>query len=1071
MSLSTTLGRTISHAAPNPTGACKACERTGLPILPLRAAYAPSPGQTYRRQPAARNEPATVQMRLDQPRILRQGYLYVLLDEMEWQAYEVTPEGALRQFRPYQVPRDEPSPLSKDCVNKDHDVPASFINIDAGKFSTAWIAIANDPWPESVLNQYLCGKAADGTDPRERLYKLDLKRARDDPAKVGIAMTEDNLGLGSVLEYAEGNPGDFDSVHGFYSRNHRLGAMEGHIRTIVQREKLPNGVLALVLPDPIGVVQECNAQRVHLFREMQEWRAEPQRRFEFFTSQALLGIKELQAAWAKAEAEEEVKAAEENRRRHNNSIAGLKVGYPQVHIPGEAERIAKNKQAEAKERLEERYDERARATFEEAYLAAQDNWQKAVDRVGELYVREYLSRPFQLAVQYDYSATSWRSTEGFIRMLALCLAGGPTEVIKEGDKKLGATQRLWKAQLEDRESHLYQALVAKDMALLNQLQTALTGNDVGKAYDTIKTVIGTAEGKTLMVAPVQEAIGQLLAAMGSASNALGQQLASQTHALVGRLHSAAFLRYSGQHVTQIIVSLKLGEYLSLLHQTLQEGIDKFVAHIDENFRKPATKKIRAMVVSGFIAIAVPGNHGKVVDLMIWSLESADELKERLRDLRRTATEGVADAIRAVSVGAATLQTGAVQMVGTLAIGAEQARDLAREAMRKMRTTVVSAAPTGANLLLGLGSLWFQQDSLRKNYATLLNAPESVRAEALAAVWSSSIGVMGAGVEVVGVGIQVLRPDMTITVQARGGAKTVMLGLRIAQYGGAVTAVSGLMDGVQHMFAAIRAGAVGDSKAQIYSGLATMAALGSAIAGIVGALAPQATLLGPIGIAIALGVLAYILAMQARKARSSSLELWARYSRWGSPSENRRWTSESDFDTAVGSLNAAVLGMTAEMAIEMKLYKKGDIPFPIDGQTDWKRGRIWIGEYIVFQISLPGYEESSARYQWELTVYRPGDYQGQIIASGESGKPTTDLPPPTSRLNSDYFENTTAPIITTDEATQTLTISGAIALHAINGVHAVKLEAKFWPDRNDISGFAHLLCQEDKTDSRPGKKQP
>ena len=130
MSLSTTLSRTISHAAPIPTDACKACERTGLPILPLRAAYAPAPGQTYRRQPAASNAPATVRMRLDQPRILRQGYLYVLLDEVEWQAYEVTPEGALRQFRPFQVPRDEPSPLSQACLRRNHDVPASFINID-----------------------------------------------------------------------------------------------------------------------------------------------------------------------------------------------------------------------------------------------------------------------------------------------------------------------------------------------------------------------------------------------------------------------------------------------------------------------------------------------------------------------------------------------------------------------------------------------------------------------------------------------------------------------------------------------------------------------------------------------------------------------------------------------------------------------------------------------------------------------------------------------------------------------------------------------------------------------------
>ena len=1064
MSLSTTLSRTISHAAPNPTDACKACERTGLPILPLRAAYAPAPGQTYRRQPAASNAPATVRMRLDQPRILRQGYLYVLLDEVEWQAYEITPEGALRQFRPFQVPRDEPSPLSQSCVHRNHDVTASFINIDTERFSTAWIAIANDPWPESVLNQYLCGKAADGSDPKDRFYKLDLKSARENPGSVGIAMTEDNLGLDSVLEYAEVTGGDFNSVHGFYSRNHRLGAMAGHVRTIVQREELQHGVLALVLPDPIGVVQECNAQRVALFREMQEWRAEPQRRFEFFTSQALLGIKELQDAWASAEAEEEAKAAEAHRLRHNQSLAGMKVGYPQVHIPGEAERIAKVKQAKAKERLEKRYDEAARAKFEKTYLATQADWQTVVDGVGEVYAQEYQSRPFRLAVQNDYSATSWRSTEGFIRMLGLCLAGGPTETVRKDDEKLGATQRLWKAQLEDPRSFLFQALLAQDTALLALLQTALTGNDLGKVYATIKSLIGTEEGKTLMVAPVQQAIGQLLAATANASNALGQHLASEAHTLVGHVHSAALLRYAGQHVTQIVVSLKLGEYLSLLNETLQEGVDEFIAHMDENFRKPAADKIRAMVVSGAIAIAVPGNHGKVVDLIIWSLESAEALQERLRKLRGTATEGVTKALRAVSVGAATLQTGAIQMVGTLAIGTEEARDLARVAMQKMRAAVVSAAPGGANLLLGLGSLWFQQDSLRKNYATLLSTSDSESAEALAAVWSSSFGVMGTGVEVVGVGIQLLRPDTTVVVHANGGGKTVMLGLRIAQYGGAIAAVSGLMDGVQYVFAAIRASNDGDAESKKIYRLAAGFAIGSAISGFFGAVSFKASLLGPIGIAIALGLITYALATHARTVESSSLELWCRSCRWGTPKENRRWTAESDFDTAAGALNAAVLGMTAEMEIKTQLVNKRDASFPIDDQADWKRVSAWAGEFIIYQISLPGYEESSSRYRWALAVYRPGDSQGQVIASGESGKPPTETPPPPAIKNSDYFLNTTTPTISSDAKTKTLRIKGAIALRTIHSVHAVKLEAHFWPDKNDKSGFARLLCQVDKTDS-------
>lgn len=1064
MSISATLGRTISHAAPNPTDACKACERTGLPILPLRAAYAPPPRQTYRPQSADSNEPATVQMRLDQPRVLRQGYLYVLLDETEWQAYEVTPEGALRQFRPYQVPRDEPSPLSKDCVNKDHDVPASFINIDTGKFSTAWIAIANDPWPESVLDQYMDGKAADGTDLKDRFYKLDLKSARDNPARVGIAMTEDNLGLDSVLEYAEVSPGDFDSVHGFYSRNHRLGAMEGHVRTIVQREKLPKGVLALVLPDPIGVVQECNAQRVNLFREMQEWRSEPQRRFEFFTSQALLGIKELQAVWAKAEAEEEAKTAEAERRKPIfHPIAGAAGLLGQRNIADDAKRIAESKQAEANERLEKRYDEGARASFEKTYRKAEANWQTAVDRIGELYVREYLSRPFQLAVQYDYSGASWRSTEGFIRMLALCLAGGPTEVIKKDDEELGATQRLWKAQLENQTSHLYQALVAKDMALLDQLQTALTGNDVGKAYDTIKAVIGTAEGKTLMVAPVQEAIGQMLAAMSNASNALGQHLASQTQALVGHLHSAAFLRYSGQHVTQIIVSLQLGEYLSLLNETLQEGIDKFVAHMDEHFRKPAAKKIRAMVVSGFIAIAVPGNHGKAVDLIVWSLERADELGKRLEKLQLTATEGVAKAVRAVRVGTATLQTGAVEMVGSLLIGAEDARDLARGAMRRMRNVTISVAPAGADLLLGLGSLWFQQDSLRKNYATLLNTPGSGNAEALAAVWSSSVGAMGVGVEILGVGVRALRPDLKITVQITGRTRAVTLGTRVAQYGGAIAASANALNALQFYFAANRVTSAGDEEAARFYVAAAAVSIVAVVSGVHASLVGGA-LLGPVGIALVLGLAAYGIASLATKKESSPLEMWARRTLYGLPERKRRWKTPLDLDSAIGELNAAVLGVAADVGIKFRMERASDIV--VAGEAYASHGdaaSIPMGVYLDYSISLPNYSPESSCHLCTVTVFRPGE-QEEAIASIEYVPGFEGPPSPRSTRNRDYHPKTTQPLVYFDNDRRSLIIRGAIALHATHGIHAVKLELSYWPDKSDKLGVAKIIRMHDKMDA-------
>ncbi|MFV3328094.1 toxin VasX, partial [Pseudomonas sp. NY15372] len=87
MSISKSIIIAMRQAIPNPNGACNACERSGLPILLLRTAYAPRPRATTALPLARNTEVAAVPLHGDQPRILRQGYVYVLLDQEVWQAY------------------------------------------------------------------------------------------------------------------------------------------------------------------------------------------------------------------------------------------------------------------------------------------------------------------------------------------------------------------------------------------------------------------------------------------------------------------------------------------------------------------------------------------------------------------------------------------------------------------------------------------------------------------------------------------------------------------------------------------------------------------------------------------------------------------------------------------------------------------------------------------------------------------------------------------------------------------------------------------------------------------------
>uniref|UniRef100_UPI00289E31A6 T6SS effector BTH_I2691 family protein n=2 Tax=Pseudomonas TaxID=286 RepID=UPI00289E31A6 len=252
---------------------CKACQRQGLPILPLRHAVVPDtrPG----------SDPATQTRR--GLRTLRSGYLYVLLDQRIWHAYEVTAQGHLRRFDPYEPNPGPPPSLPERCMHEDHDIPSSFLNIDTDTYGTAWLAFSSDPWPVAVLQAYKSGQY-----PAHRFEGLDLIQARKHPELLGLAMTPDNLQVDrEVFEYAQQLNGPFDSAHGFHSRFLRKTALRGYLTNAIARHKLENGVLAVVLDDTVGLIQEYNHQRLNWVVKRQAWREDPLRAYQLQTSQIL----------------------------------------------------------------------------------------------------------------------------------------------------------------------------------------------------------------------------------------------------------------------------------------------------------------------------------------------------------------------------------------------------------------------------------------------------------------------------------------------------------------------------------------------------------------------------------------------------------------------------------------------------------------------------------------------------------------------------------------------------------------------------------------------------------------
>ena len=810
---------------------------------------------------------------------------------------------------------------------------------------------------------------------------------------------------------------------------------------MTQQYKLPNGVLALVLPDPIGVVQELNAQRLERYRAMLEWRAEPQRNFEFYTSQALLGIRQLKAERAQVLAIKEAEAAVENRREYNARPQSYRAPLPSLDLEKEKQRRTLEDQADADERLDDRYDEEARGAFEASYQKTLALWQKIVDEVAEPYASQYQGAAFQLATANDYSVTSMRSVEAYTLMIRTCLDGGTTDKVEEGS--LGPTQRLWKKLLYDHNSHFYKALLAQDKRLLELLGDDLNGDERTRVYHTIKTIISSSEGKELMVVPVQAAIGGLLAAAATASSALGSELADHTKALVGHLHREALLRFSGIQVTQLTIALKVGEYLALLNEVLHEGTERLIGQLDQQFRKPAERKVRAMLLSNHFAPALASSYAALIEIKVWTLESSEALHARLQHLQAGVGDGLGDALRHVRIDATALKGGMTDLAYHLSVNAEAARMLARESIQGMRNAASAARPGAANTSLGLVSLYFQRDALLRSYQNMQKALSDRHPEALAAVMSASFGVMGATVESVGGVIQMLRPDLMIPVA--GQVRPVGMGIRVVQYGGALVAVATAMEGMQYGFAAVRASEVGDNAARnAYVGSAVLAG-SSALAGVVGSLG-TAGLLGPLGVALLLGLAAYALATWAKGNESQPLELWARHSYWGLPEKHRRWVTAQDMDIAIGALNAALLGLAADVEVIHRVQRPGDEVSGPGGTLDYR-------------AILPRYGVEESHYEWVLRAYQLSG-EGKVIAEGRAGDESR---PPAVAVWTGRGCDPHGPssVIHHDAKSGALEISGSIIFNGFLDFHAVELEVSYWPNKSDKQGVARLILKEDK----------
>ncbi|HWL29038.1 MAG TPA: T6SS effector BTH_I2691 family protein, partial [Burkholderiaceae bacterium] len=954
------VAQVVRETSPVPYGACKTCERVGMPILPLRWAVVPKNNAV---RALGKLSNADTQLSL---RTLRAGYLYVLLDRSVWQAYQVSPEGCLRQFNPYQAPHGTPTPLAKQCVTQGHDIRSSFIHVDSSAYRQAQIAFANDPWPVSVLDAYKTGNDADGKklDPshlqRFTTYTLAKLKSEPLPAEHALALEHGHALEDMVAEYAHGYQ-DFGSVHEFHSRADRLEAMRMYLRQAEKLNGLTNGVAGLMLPDPIGLAQELNGLVRAVQTQRQLWAQDEAgtivgaglnrqpvkhlRPYQYLTSQCLLGIKALYARQADAQTPDSSTPVLDYMPSES--------GSPPVFGDPAKERadVVKHRTDQQVDRLQKRYNEPARKAFQDAYDKQMQEFQRAIDAHGKDWAAQVAGEAWKCAVRYDYAGTDKYSAVACLKAVAASLTGGPCEALppppapgsSPKPQVLGPTSAAWKSLLEDAASPLYAALLARNAALRSAFTPILSAgampNDAGKKYyDTIKAIMGSSEIKSFREHHVHEAVDALLGAMQNAASRLDKQLSEGAKAAVSHIHSGSALLYANLQLTQVKVQLTVGEYYNLLSEQLHGSANR-AAHA-------LGKQARAMLFAGLISIPSPAVRNTLIDVTLWVRGTADQVKAEITNLRAAAQTGADNTWRKLVAGVKNLEPLAAQALQDIQISAASARLFAGRSFAGLRSLAGGSTDGGLAIL----SLYFQADTLKKNLAAIDKAVGATHPEAVTAMYGASVGVMGAGLEVAGLGLKVPAEAARAFIQ-RGGmieplvlGRVIGVGRELVKTAGVIGALVGIADGVGSAFSSARATAAGDKSSMIaYRGASAFSFLGAGF-GVAGAVGSGQILggllgLGSLGWALILGLAAYGLAQYAKSLESTPLERWARRCYFGDHAEKPpvAWLLPTDMDTAIAELNAAVLGMDVTLGFNSELRPKDDAALAQTPVEDLKNG--------------------------------------------------------------------------------------------------------------------------------------
>ncbi|MNJ42000.1 hypothetical protein D3C77_369480 [compost metagenome] len=310
--------------------------------------------------------------------------------------------------------------------------------------------------------------------------------------------------------------------------------------------------------------------------------------------------------------------------------------------------------------------------------------------------------------------------------------------------------------------------------------------------------------------------------------------------------------------------------------------------------------------------------------------------------------------------------------------------------------------------------------------------------------------------------------------AEAGKATVRIGTLLARSGATIGAIVGLYDAMQANIAANRSWKSGDFLSEgLYKTSAILSGAG-AVAGIWAAATGTSALLGPLGIAIILGLTGYLLFEWAKGEESTPLDRWARRCFFGNHDEVPaiHWNRPEHAPIAIGELNASTLGIEAGTNFKLRHYSAS---VPQAGYSIASGGIPSSQLFLEYRIVLPHFDVDRSAYCWILTAHHRGDgthRDGEVLIEGRLNTPTASserfpmLANPIESHKSNQKADTNAPTITT--RTVQLAGNGTMHLQDIRGeiilpednsqasIESATLSLIYWPNRDARDAYAELI---------------